>query len=352
MLFPIISAKWSHLFLMYKSSIMKKFKFILLIIIVSNTLFAQEFNFYPPMSKKYKVLAVSGLNLRAKPNVKSDIVKKIAYNDIVRLEHKDAYGSEKLDSMTTISGSTYYSQGFWIKVRHGKSLGFLNTAYLYPVYPEYRIADEEFYDALNKDFVLLMPGYGCRDNLVEDYHGFHWYGYYKRDGKSYLKKVAFEYFRMDGEMADMSIAVKEDEGLKFIVGTKVEFLEQEIKSIHFNKNFHESAAPSDTLEKISYSDLHCEVHAKGHLRKLPTRDGERDYRYWTYKFYACHENEKQLLVEGAFVNWVGDLDQDGFMDYIITRGEKDARTILYLSSHRKENQIVAPVACFYSGYCC
>ena len=50
--------------------------------------------------------------------------------------------------------------------------------------------------------------------------------------------------------------------------------------------------------------------------------------------------------------WSGDLDGDGQQDYIIQFGDKDARTQLYLSKSAAKNQLVRPVAVYYSGYCC
>lgn len=311
---------------------------------------AQEYKFYPHYGHEYKVTARSGLNLRSKPNLSSPIITKVDYAETVKLEHKDDYGYALIDSIVTESSAKYYSKGFWIKVNHNGVSGFMNTAYLYPVYKNY--GNYEIEKTMNQDYVLLKPGFGCRDNIVKGINDFIWYGLYQKGAEVSLKKIKFEFFRSDGEMSDLSVVAKDDKNLNYIIGSKKPLQVGPIVGKMNNHHFFKDEEVSDTLERVSFQNEYCQVKIKGIYHTWQSNKGRIEKYHKLYKVYAHLDGNTQLLNEMGYINWVGDIDQDGYMDYISTVGEKNARTYLYLSSERSKDQIVKPVGVYYSGYCC
>jgi len=281
----------------------------------SSVLLSQETAFHPVHGHSYKVIAVSGLNLRSKPSVKSEIIKKIPFGENVRLVHKDDYGYEVLDSIITKSSSKYYAQGFWLKITDGHHEGFLNTAYLYPVYGPHFV-DE------------------------------------KLEKGNDIKPISFQYLKADGQMVDMSIVVNEDEDLKYIIGTKTDLVEGYLEVGLENHNFYDRKAVSDTLERIIYEDDYCLVKEKGQCYEREYQGNFETRCHPRFSVYAKSKEQLQQITDVPMIDWVGDIDRDGRMDYIVTRGEVNSMTILFLSSEREGNELVRPVGIYYAGYCC
>jgi len=153
-------------------------------------------------------------------------------------------------------------------------------------------------------------------------------------------------------MSDLGIVVKNDKHLLYIIGSKKALPEGVIESKFTHHHFVNDTAPADTLERERFENDFLEVKEKGSLREWKSgKETIRKY-YWDQSIYAKHNDKIQWISDESYIDWVGDLDQDGIMDYIVTHGEKNAMTILYLSSGRRDEEIVRPVAIYYSGYCC
>jgi hypothetical protein len=52
------------------------------------------------------------------------------------------------------------------------------------------------------------------------------------------------------------------------------------------------------------------------------------------------------------IDFIGDIDGDDKMDYILCTEGEQGYNVLFLSSEKKENNLVEPVAHFYTCYCC
>lgn len=325
--------------------------FLTTLLLFSSVLRSQETAFHPVYGHTYKVIAISGLKLRSKPSVRSEIIKKIPFGKNVRLVHKDDYGYEVLDSIITKSNSKYYAQGFWVRITDGHHEGFLNTAYLYPVYGPH-FMDEKLEKGANQDYVLLVPGSNCRGNIITHYHDLKWYGIYKTEIGNDIKPISFQYLRADGQMVDMSIVVNEDKDLKYIIGTKADLVEGYLEVGLENRNFYDREAGRDTIERIIYEDDYCLVKEKGQCNKREYQGNFETRCHPLFSVYAKSKEQLQQISDVPMIDWVGDIDRDGRMDYIVTRGEVNSMTILFLSSERVGNELVRPVGIYYAGYCC
>ena len=108
---------------------------IFLIIVCTQT--ASGINWYQKGDSLF-IWAESGLNLRSEKNVKSDILKTIPYGSkVITLEEKwfgerndPNFSIELFGRIPTKENNRFKLEGKWVKVKHGKEVGYVFDAFL------------------------------------------------------------------------------------------------------------------------------------------------------------------------------------------------------------------------------
>lgn len=288
-----------------------------------------------------KVVANSGLNLRAKPTTQSQKVGHVPYGETVEILHREHYGLDTLQQIDTEKNS-YKVIGYWLKVSYKGISGYVNNAYLNTSKDWDFQKDNHLY---NNDFVLLYPGITCVSNYVK-LSQYYWYGYYSNASDCTLKPIKVEMNRNVIEMNDVQTIVKEDTDLLFIVGSRKPMQTGPINEVvkDFQINGYEYRREESNY--LAFSEPYFESY------------GDYSDRSYDFTLKIKHKHEYQYIMESRnrgdlhTIKWMGDLDQDGRMDYIIDFGEKSYHSILYLSSQRIKGSLLKAVARFKSAYCC
>ena len=282
------------------------------------------------------VIAVPGLNMRSQPSVTGEIVTVIPFGEMVDMydgpsHGEDTIGFHELYLYGSDQQNIYPVIGEWVKVRYKDYEGFVFNPYLYAAWALNRV---KYPGQMNQDYFLLFPRMHCFYNFW--YHPeAYWYGVYEKGGNVFLKKIKISFFQaFYNDFSGLGICADHNKGLLFIIGSKKKIEEKKLFKKHTEKrwtnNFDEFANfEIDTLERGIKLIL-----TAGDKKQNLTPKTRNGYMYPSY-----------LL-------WEGDIDGDDENDYVIHYGEKSSQTILYLSSESGENEIVKPVAVFFSGYCC
>ena len=321
---------------------MRKFPHLLTVFFVAFiTPFSYSQETYRLQPKVNKVIAKTGLNMRSQPNTKSKVITKLPFGVTVDFLDEKSYG---LDTLQTIEGVQRQTLivGHWVRVSYKGMEGFINTAYLYWNESGRRRDEDPYY--YGSDYVLMEYRSTCRDNLY-DLRRYKWYGYYSNDCT--LRKIDITYGRNVLEMSDLSVLVDDDEGLDWIVGTRHELstgpVDYLIKDFYFANQL---AFDRSTELYLDYEEPYFEVTYtqvnRSHNFDLRIKEGGRT------QIIMDAINDGDL----RGIKWMGDLDGDSKMDYIIQYGEKDYRSYLYLSTKGVGDQLLRPVARFLDGFCC
>ncbi len=290
-----------------------------------------------------QVIAESGLNLRSKPSLQSSVILKIPYYQSIHVYNKTGYR----DTIQVFETDTYpiHVDGEWVKVSYQNKTGYVLSTYL-------NVPSKQFQDPnLNQDFILLFPGVTCRDNIHKKIDHY-WYGLYQNKDTCYLKPVNFEFVNTIPEMySNEQILIRERKDLKFIVGSKTPLTTGTISSKH--ENYFERIHMN---EEYSFCDS---TYTLGDGLFLKTEMNDRDQCQKNYFFkldsktypFKCQIKHCSDFYSGLI--WRGDLNNDGVDDFIWSFGDKFSPHILYMSCpESKSDEIMAPVAAFYTGYCC
>lgn len=255
--------------------------------------------------------------------------------------HKDHYGYLKLDSIHAQKES-YQIDGVWLRVKYKDLSGYVLSTFLYR--PEDNINDDKY-----KDYVLLIPGGGCSDN-IHNINNYNWYGVYQNEDESSMKKINFNFYNTLDRMINMQIIVEEDRNLAYIIGSKkpLNIFENRITSVSQIKNTDPYLSyPCDTTYQIT-KDIISEYsveHLKGNNGK--SKLFIKNKKGWQ-ALYPFSENYNYSIE----VLYSGDIDSDGKEDYIISYGAKPGCIILYLTSEARKGDMVKDVAAFYFSFCC
>ncbi len=305
----------------------------------------QEVSFRP-YHKGFRVIAKSGLNLRAKPNTRSQIITKIPQMELVKLHHKDTYGLEKFEEINTEIGK-YKVEGYWLKVQYQEYVGFVNTAYLIPHWHYVEQEQTPEWDSINNEWVILIPGSDCAQN-VYPYQQYQWFGLYESADSSFrFEPIEFEFFCDLDEMQNFHIVAQRDKDLRYIIGHK-----QNRMALAQGINTGKIAAyvkqnPNDTLE-TTWTQNFIEVTSKASRKE--NRKGEEYFSLEYCNVFLVQDRRKQLISEfGAMIYWSGDINGDGIRDYILSSGEY---TIELWIGTNAESTIAEKKAVYFGAPCC
>ena len=267
------------------------------------------------------VIATSGLNLRKAPTLKSSVIKLVKYGHEVQVIENPT--SIKQDTIEIGNGKELVGQ--WLKVSYRGDKGYMFSPFLAKIEAQYFPTE-----LVDENFALLFEGSNCYYNF-QYRRGFSWTGIYKTVSGKYRSKKVNVTYSTSNEMGheSYSIDTDEQEDLLFIVGSKT----TEINVNDGNYSYFESIRDQKgkILDRIEYNDF----------------EGTLTY---------CHDDMSYNLSDEKYqalsIVWRGDLDDDGFDDFIIQYGENDGRIVLHLSSQAEAGDLFKAVAEYYIGYCC
>ena len=284
------------------------------------------------------VIAKSGLFLRESPDRKGKVLTKIPYFSNIEILSTKSFRAEKvlIESKRVPSHMDIEFEANWVKVKYNKLEGYVHNSYIMRKYNRKK-------KVLKYDYDFAFPGFSCDFNFHPN-PNLKWYGIYKRKDDFERVPITLEYQIWNrNNMTPILTLVEPSDSLVFcfasgnnltrgsVVGT-MKYANLEFDMDNYDLSLKELG--------ISYKA----IEGKDGNNYILQKDG-------------LHQllNEEQIESEYNSItafDWVGDLDEDGILDYVITYGTKGGRTILYLSSEAKGNEIVAPVAIYLRSYCC
>ena len=199
-------------------------------------------------------------------------------------------------------------------------------------------------EKVNAEYGLNFPGQLCSDNIHRN-KKLKWFGLYEtpETGKYFLEQIEVDYNITDSEYTWLNI-LGGKKGLLLMFGVS------DLKKVnkHIDGEFFNFMI--NTIEFINYRN-NCSIYTGDDLSI------EYDKRNW---IITLKNNGRTQILNPESYNlstpdslvWRGDIDGDNMDDYIIKYGEKVIQIVLYLSSEAKDDELVKPVAVFYTGYCC
>ena len=320
---------------------MKNLHIFILITFLPNFLFCQS-NLY---ESGYRAISLTGLNIRKLPSIKSEIIGGIPFLDQVQIL------SERNDwKRDTIGINKFYNphgndynipiSGNWLKVKYAEIEGFVFSPYLANIDKFQKNSIEK----VNAEYGLNFPGQLCSDNIHRN-KKLKWFGLYEtpETGKYFLEQIEVDYNITDSEYTWLNI-LGGKKGLLLMFGVS------DLKKVnkHIDGEFFNFMI--NTIEFINYRN-NCSIYTGDDLSI------EYDKRNW---IITLKNNGRTQILNPESYNlstpdslvWRGDIDGDNMDDYIIKYGEKVIQIVLYLSSEAKDDELVKPVAVFYTGYCC
>jgi uncharacterized protein YgiM (DUF1202 family) len=285
------------------------------------------------------VIAVNGLSIREKPDKNSKIIDKIPFGGKIKYLSKSSFGVETIKDYPKLGsgykeGKNFEFIGKWVKISYNGKTGYALNAYLYD--------DKPTHKGDNREYAILYSYYSCYSNIYTP-SKFNWYGLFKeKNGSFFLKKVNINYF--SSENNNFGVSVGNDEGLLVIIGSKKLMKEGQrncvdLYKMQMEETFDENKLKGYGIERQSNNEGYSKFIVKNGINKQ------------TLNLYT-EEEEKEKEHGLSSIQFIGDIDGDNIMDYIINSDEESGFDVLFLSSEKKSNNIVEPVAYFYSGYCC
>lgn len=294
-----------------------------------------------------KVIAVNGLNIREKPNKNSKILGKIPFGEKIKYESNKLFGRDSIKEYKDLfkydnnNEEDFVFESKWVKIRYKSIVGYILESYLYFDIKYNNDFDNEY----TNDYALLYPSISCNPNLKNPFD-YNWYGFYKNSDNTYsLKKIKINFFsNYDNgmEVQNFGICAENNKGLKLIIGSKKTMIEGFREYIDLTYN---SENILDNKKNQIIKNLGFEFNKKNSLEIeiYLNKDGKKQLLH-------NKSQNRNLLFE--IIEFVGDVDGDGQLDYILGKYGETGQSTLFLSSEAKNNNIVEPVADFKFSYCC
>lgn len=287
---------------------------------------------------KANYVIASALRLRVSPNKGAKILINIPFGSRIEYLTNQCYNSDT--TLVSLYGDDYAVAGSWVYVKYNNIKGFVLNTYL-SYYDKPSIEPND----LNNEYLVLFPGCDCNFN-IHNVTRWNFYGFYKTENDSLkIRKIKINYISDYKDYTCPLILYTADNlNLEFIIGSKEEMFKDE--STIFNKSV-------EILYNENEKQLAKELRKVG----LTLLDHSNKTRDDFFELIYSDENKKQKINLKGFalptrIKFIGDLDNDGKNDFIISYGETAGPTILYLSSKANENDLLKMVASFFSSYCC
>jgi len=296
------------------------------------------------------VIAVSGLNIREKPDKHAKVVGKIPFGHQILYQSNQSFGVDTIkdyqdifdDYVNNAPKQRYHFTGNWVKISYKGTTGFVLQTYLLENKEVERIKKFD-----TNEYALLFPYSSCYINFYTP-NKFNWYGIYSNgEGKFELKKINISYFTTDDGLIltrGFGVAAENNKGLVAIIGSK-KALKQSIKNC-FTDSYYSYKRDTSIINKLKKYGVEPNYSKKSnHIQGFKITSANKS-QIIDYQDINGNEQVPEL------VKFIGDLDGDDKLDYIFDTGDKGGYLILYLSSKRKGNKLVEAVAFFYRQFCC
>ena len=287
---------------------------------------------------KANYVIASALRLRVSPNKGAKILINIPFGSRIEYLTNQCYNSDT--TLVSLYGDDYAVAGSWVYVKYNNIKGFVLNSYL-SYYDKPSIEPND----LNNEYLVLFPGCDCNFN-IHNVTRWNFYGFYKTENDSLkIRKIKINYISdYEDYTCPLILYTADNLNLEFIIGSKEEMFKDE--STIFNKSV-------EILYNENEKQLAKELRKVG----LTLLDHSNKTRDDFFELIYSDENKKQKINLKGFalptrIKFIGDLDNDGKNDFIISYGETAGPTILYLSSKANENDLLKMVASFFSSYCC
>lgn len=307
--------------------------FFLLAIVLNNSLTGQK-----DIDIRANYVVASVLRLRESPNKNAKILATIPFGSRVEYLTNQCYNKDT--TLVPLYDDNYTVVGSWVYVKYNNIKGFVLNSYL--SYYDNPLPEKNH---INKEYLVLFPGCDCNFN-IHNVTQWNFYGFYKAENDSLkIRKIKINYIsEYEDYTCPLILYTADNINLKFIIGTKVEMFKDK---------------PTILGKSIELSYYSNEKQLSKELKKvgLTLIDHSNKTQDYFFELIYSEENKKQKLNLKGFafptrIQFIGDLDNDGKNDFIISYGETAGPIILYLSSKANENDLLKMVASFFSSYCC
>ncbi|MFT5053278.1 MAG: hypothetical protein ACI97X_000288 [Oceanospirillaceae bacterium] len=265
--------------------------------------------------KEY-VVAAENLNLRSQANSESKILGKLANAEkITLIEIHNEYGEDR--NCCKLWNS-------WLKVKRDNNgeIGYVSGRFVKP------------------QNIAYLNNQSC-DRIQSGY----WYGIYNEDGKVKIKKVnpKLTGMEMDG---DKNISV-ESEKYKLIIGSQEELKEGGVQGQLFkNPNEYIKIGTNRKLLRIDGNEFR--LICTGEVKLEPPYELQRvdeKLELLTIKSYTDYKSQELTNCLFGFgnigyqIHFIGDLNDDGFPELIISESGETEGGMLYYFMSNKEGKL-------------
>ena len=303
----------------------------------------------------YTVISPDGLKMRSGPSLDADEVGVIPYLDVVSIVDLDNVVRDTLHKNEKYLGYSHAHfdkniTGDWVKINYEGHESYVFSAYLIKGVPSW--GGHPWRD---KNYAINTISKDCILELHEK-PDMNWYGVFKKEDGFFLEPINISYrvLHEPNMLSNCIVNAMPNKGLGLCFGTMKEVKTQRIEM-------------RGSGIKLEYDSLSQPRHAR--IRDA-CAEKLKDLNFEVYKtknadgFGLILTNgdknqylEKDLNLEHcwpATIYLVGDIDQDGQMDYYINYISHDSLgdAVLYLSSEARPGEVVRPVAINQVGYCC
>jgi hypothetical protein len=278
--------------------------------------------FFAPGTKLY-IVSTEGSALHTEPREGSEVLSILPFRDSVIVE-QHPFSVEEIKAKHNEYGKT-----FWIKIKGERGEGYIVS----------RDVILSRMKNINSQAHLLLASTGCVNNYVYR-SDFRYYGIFDSDREYVRKEIQPEFSGMhepwEGLVWDgYTIRVRGNEKSQplFIFG-----LPKILKE--------------GTIKQSELLPIEGEVEREIALQDGMTLSVAKFGSTIHLTFYSAARKEIQVL-EFQYLNWCGDLDGDGKIDFVYSResGELSGVSIA-LSSMAEDHQVVKEVFTFGIGLCC
>ena len=303
----------------------------------------------------YTVISPDGLKMRGGPSLDADVVGVIPYLDVVSIVDLHNVVRDTLNKNDKYLGYSHAHfdkniTGDWVKINYGGIESFVFSAYLIKGAPDWG-----GYPWKNKNYAINSISKDCILELHEN-PDMNWYGIFKKEDGFILEPISISYRVLyePNMLSNCIVNAMPNKGLGLCFGTMKKMKTQRIEmrgsgiKLEYDSLFQPQHARIRDACAEKLKALNFEVYKTKNADGfgLILSDGDRQQYL-----------EKDLNLEHcwpATIYLVGDIDQDGQMDYYINYISHDSigDAVLYLSSEARSGEIVRPVAINQVGYCC
>ena len=289
------------------------------------------------------VIAESGLRVRASPSFTGKVIGGVGYEARVTVLPEAPFVHDTLGYRGWVqydeeSGQPHLISEYWVPIDWRGGVGYVFGAYLGYDHP---IRKEAGYSPENRDFRLLFPRAHCVANRprTSDYF---WTGFYADGERTWRQAVepAFVYTTAY-ELTPFVTYTNDDRHLRFLIGSPSPLPGGPVV------NRLPDNAPFDLFDCLTPTET-----ARLGTYQLTVDQQPSGTSCYTLLYHLEESGRRRLNPPhyAARIDWIGDLDADGFLDYLVWFGDGESTpAVLYLG---QADGRVRRLASWAAGPCC